>query len=486
MSKISTILLFLFCYNNINAQIDSNFVVSQNGTNLIKLMVQESTTIKDISYRYNVSSELLALFNTYAVNDKILPNAIVTIPLTETNYYKNTSIGSNQGFVPLFYIADETEKLVDVSRKFLIPEATLYKWNNLKSQSLQFGAALQIGWLKDNQINFATNTTSKILQSENNLKYEPNRTFKDDIKSDYQNAKKKISKSVNQLGKSIKTITSSKSNQKQTTTILPDTIVGNPLVDNTAMIAIDSVPVKSNISFPKSSTKKLDLKKGFENTKNEIGKTFTNIGTSINKGIDKIGGTKNKSYQKEQVEKDARIKAESQKLKEQQETKKANLVIESNTKVADAEIVNNDTKLIEKPIENDMEIPKYQKDNEDAVLYEKKEKKSEEVKIVEPKPISTNNNSAQKINPKSGKAITFYAGAAGFHLAYTDYAPKGSKIIVENKKNGKKIEATVLGPLQKNGQDSEGIFILLSDTVKKDLSPSGENFMVEVYTANGQ
>ena len=45
----------------------------------------------------------------------------------------------------------------------------------------------------------------------------------------------------------------------------------------------------------------------------------------------------------------------------------------------------------------------------------------------------------KEINPKSGKAITFYSGSEGMHLAITDYAPKDAKILVENKKNGKNI-----------------------------------------------
>ncbi len=85
---------------------------------------------------------------------------------------------------------------------------------------------------------------------------------------------------------------------------------------------------------------------------------------------------------------------------------------------------------------------------------------------------------------KCGKAITFYSGSEGMHLAITDYAPKDAKILVENKKNGKKIVAKVLGPMNKNSEEEAGLLILLSDTVKKELQPSGENFMVEISLIN--
>jgi hypothetical protein len=499
------ILLFPFLLLSIHAvaQSDSMFVTKQNGTNVVAINAPNTTNLSALATRLNVSTELLGLFNTYTTSDKINENAIVIIPLVETNYYKNASIAANQGFVPIYYKTLASDKVADVSRSFLITEAILYKWNQINSQQLAFGQILQVGWLKDNASIFVKKAESKTtVYTDNNLIYSPNKTFKDDIKSDYNNAKIKISKTFKNLGTGIKKLTNSTSKLQRAsnTDTIQNTTVASAMnsdittktntakINNSTTIEVDSAAVLATIPS-KSNTN--NFKKGFDNTTKIVGKTFTQIGSSINSGIAKLGGNKNKSYQKEQIEKEARIKLENEKMLAANKATKTMIATTPKKELADAEIVNNDVKTtsVTNDAKEEITIPAYKAENEDAVIY--KNEKPIQKPIDADKPIkkvsteiveNTSNTikTEKKISPKSGKAITFYAGANGMHLAYTDYAPKGTRILVENKKNGKKIEATVLGSLQKNDDTENGIFILLSDTVKKELNPTGENFLVEI------
>lgn len=449
-----------FFYNT-QAQTDSLFVTQQNGVNLVSISSTEVSTLQGVANMYNVSADIISLFNQYTFTDKIPANESVLLPLTETNYFKLSSMNAQMGYLPIYYQPTIEEKVIEISKRFLVSESTLYKWNALNSQDIIADKAILVGWLKTNQ----TQNNIVVVGKKTSYQYTKDDTFSKDIKADYANAKAKVKSAAHQISKGIKTITTPKPKL-----VTPIVQTENVVVEDT----LDVVPA----GF--ASSKSRSLQRTYINSKETVKEGVNKVGTTVNKGITKVTKIVNRGYQQEKLEREARLNAAQLPKKINTEVPAINNVAKQELQ-ADAEIINNDTTISAKEVastKDEVDIPKYINENADANIYD----------LAGSTPKAELNNTAsangKEINPKSGKAITFYSGSEGMHLAITDYAPKDAKILVENKKNGKKIMAKVLGPMNKNSEEEAGLLILLSDTVKKELQPSGENFMVEISLIN--
>jgi hypothetical protein len=370
-------------------------------------------------------------------------------------------MNAQMGYLPIYYQPTTEEKVIEISKRFLVSESTLYKWNALNSQDIIADKAILVGWLKTNQ----TQNNIVVVDKKTSYQYTKDDTFSKDIKADYANAKAKVKSAAHQISKGIKTITTPKPKL-----VTPIVQTENVVVEDT----LDVVPA----GF--ASSKSRSLQRTYINTKETVKEGVNKVGTTVNKGITKVTKIVNRGYQQEKLEREARLKAAQLPKKINTEVPVINNTVKQELQT-DAEIINNDTTISAKEVastKDEVDIPKYINENADANIYD----------LAGSAPKAELNNTAsangKEINPKSGKAITFYSGSEGMHLAITDYAPKDAKILVENKKNGKKIVAKVLGPMNKNSEEEAGLLILLSDTVKKELQPSGENFMVEISLIN--
>lgn len=92
---------------------------------------------------YNVHPRTIADFNRIDMNAGLQIGQIIHIPLTDTNFSQNTNRG-----IPIYYTVKEREGLLTVSRQNL--DVTMQKirdWNNLKSDKLNVGTRLIVGYL---------------------------------------------------------------------------------------------------------------------------------------------------------------------------------------------------------------------------------------------------------------------------------------------------------------------------------------------------
>jgi hypothetical protein len=511
MKKI--FILFITLTSAIFSHAQNNvFVQQKDGSYYFEIEASEGQTINSLSSKYFVNEEILQLFNNFTSGVPLMASEKVNVPLVETNYYKNYSIGANAGFIPLFYKCMETESMQSICRKFLVTESTVSHWNANIQSNIPANTNVQIGWLK-----VLTNPVAKtaIVNPANNASvpalsnYKPGNTFQEDVKIDYEIAKAKVSATAKKVSSKVQNFfnPSLKINEPKTpnaaSKVSTNTAVNitpnanNTAVNNTTIVkpvVVETKPKEAVVAKvvnpnakPSASTV---IQKNVQQAGAAVNKTANQVGTFLSKTAKQAGdGIKNTANKMTAKPVPAQPTISVKKVEEPSiEIKKEEVEVVKNTEIFE-------------PVKEDIKMVESNTQNNGASIYELAagSKKSEE--IIEVKAVDNNTGIVAKVKKTevpvvvkpivkqaekkilktaNGKAITFYMGGMGSHFAYTDFAPKDSKIIVTNKRNGKQVEATVMGPLRKDSETEEGIFILLSDTVKKILQPSDENFMVEV------
>ena len=175
---ITFFLTITFFYNT-QAQTDSLFVTQQNGVNLVSISSTEVSTLQGVANMYNISADIISLFNQYTFTDKIPANESVLLPLTETNYFKLSTMNAQMGYLPIYYQPTIEEKVIEISKRFLVSESTLYKWNALNSQDIIADKAILVGWLKTNQ----TQNNIVVVGKKTSYQYTKDDTFSKDIKA---------------------------------------------------------------------------------------------------------------------------------------------------------------------------------------------------------------------------------------------------------------------------------------------------------------
>jgi hypothetical protein len=134
---------------------DSLFTSVVDGKHVLVVQSVQSTSIAKLANDYNVSQELIRLFNEN-IQNVIEPNRAVVIPLTEQNYYKNPSVGMKDGkYIPLLHTAEEGESLTTIARHYIVSETSLMRWNNKTTVATTPEELILVGWIR-----FGNKTTS--------------------------------------------------------------------------------------------------------------------------------------------------------------------------------------------------------------------------------------------------------------------------------------------------------------------------------------
>lgn len=108
---------------------------------------------------YNVSPKSIAAFNKIDLNKGLEIGQVIRIPLTDTNFTQKNNKG-----VPLYYTVGPSEGLLKVSSvNNKVTMQKLRDWNGLKSDALQVGQKLVVGYLvsKEMQALAASNSLPK-------------------------------------------------------------------------------------------------------------------------------------------------------------------------------------------------------------------------------------------------------------------------------------------------------------------------------------
>lgn len=124
----------------------SNFVAQyKDGTYCISHSVEKGETLFQISRDYYLEPTVLAKYNNMPSNSKVEMNQRIDIPLTETNFFKTSSINAEYGFQAIYYLIDD-ESLQDLAQKFYVDKSILKGWNS--SKEFIRGDMIIVGWLK--------------------------------------------------------------------------------------------------------------------------------------------------------------------------------------------------------------------------------------------------------------------------------------------------------------------------------------------------
>lgn len=111
--------------------------------------VEAKENFYSIGRMYNISPKELAPFNKISLEKGLNAGQVLKIPLNKSNFLQSNVKGSGETLVPVYYTVKEKEGLYRIGINHnKMPVANLKKWNNLKSDDVNIGTNLVVGYLK--------------------------------------------------------------------------------------------------------------------------------------------------------------------------------------------------------------------------------------------------------------------------------------------------------------------------------------------------
>ena len=125
-------------------------VVEGTSPNLyISHTVAAKENFYSIGRMYNASPKEIAPFNKISMEKGLNPGQVLRIPLGKANFSQDNKKAADEVLVPVYHTVKEKEGLYRIGiNNNKLPVATLKKWNNLKSDEVNIGANLIVGYLK--------------------------------------------------------------------------------------------------------------------------------------------------------------------------------------------------------------------------------------------------------------------------------------------------------------------------------------------------
>jgi LysM repeat protein len=158
MKKLSLAFCIMFA-GTIALQAQTNELVIKNSTK--GRYVDHTVTAKENFYSigrlFYVHPRHLASFNSLDMKKGLSLGQVIKIPLTDTNFNQ-----TNENGLPVYYVTGNSESLYRVStnnRNVLMEK--LVKWNNLKSENVEPGTKLIVGFLASNEAAASSVNASK-------------------------------------------------------------------------------------------------------------------------------------------------------------------------------------------------------------------------------------------------------------------------------------------------------------------------------------
>ena len=96
---------------------------------------------------YNAHPRHIANFNNIDFNKGLAIGQIIHVPLTDTNFVKDTDTG-----VPVYYITEREESVANLSVRYNIPATKLRSWNLLQDSKINNGSKLVVGFLNTTEM----------------------------------------------------------------------------------------------------------------------------------------------------------------------------------------------------------------------------------------------------------------------------------------------------------------------------------------------
>jgi len=98
---------------------------------------------------YNISPKEIAPFNKISMEKGLNPGQVLKIPLSKSNFSQTSAKAADEVLVPVYHTVKEKEGLYRIGVNHnKLPVASLKKLNNLKSDEVNIGTNLVVGYLK--------------------------------------------------------------------------------------------------------------------------------------------------------------------------------------------------------------------------------------------------------------------------------------------------------------------------------------------------
>ncbi|HET9055678.1 MAG TPA: LysM peptidoglycan-binding domain-containing protein [Chitinophagaceae bacterium] len=97
---------------------------------------------------YNISPQIFVPYNNLKLETPIQQGKAIRIPLVEENFSTQKTNNKNEVFIPLYYVVQQSEGLYRIGKYVGISADELKKLNKLKTESINIGDKLLLGYLK--------------------------------------------------------------------------------------------------------------------------------------------------------------------------------------------------------------------------------------------------------------------------------------------------------------------------------------------------
>ena len=143
-------ILFLWIGLPFFAAAQDKLMVEGNSPSLyINHTVVAKENFYSIGRLYNISPKEIAPFNKISMEKGLNPGQVLKIPLSKSNFSQSNAKAADEVLVPVYHTVAAKEGLYRIGiNNNKVPVATLKKWNNLKSDDVDLGANLIVGFLK--------------------------------------------------------------------------------------------------------------------------------------------------------------------------------------------------------------------------------------------------------------------------------------------------------------------------------------------------
>jgi LysM repeat protein len=141
------IICFFILSSNFVFSQQSKFIAIQRGDELfLEHKVQPKENWYSIGRIYYISPKEIAKFNGLSMDKGLGIGQALKIPLGQSNFTQDAD--PNNGGVPVYHVVEPKETLFKVATVFKATAANIRKWNTLKSDQVNSGSSLIVGYLK--------------------------------------------------------------------------------------------------------------------------------------------------------------------------------------------------------------------------------------------------------------------------------------------------------------------------------------------------
>jgi LysM repeat protein len=486
MKRILFCCFSLFCIGGaaMAQSADSLFTSMVDGRSMLVVQNQTEATMGKIAADYNVSEELLRLFNE-GIAPVVAANAPVMIPLTEQNYFKNPSMPTKDGrYIPLFHTVMQGEKLSDIAKQYIVAETSLMRWNSLSNTSIQADELLLIGWVRfgNEQVAFNKQGSKSALGS-----------VKEGVAETVSTAKVKVVSVKQKLATTTVTRPAIvDSTKKAFRNLGKDLGVGLQSVNEKFKQLQDDVTnstakLTKNVStsYAKERDKHARELAARDAKKNTQSQTRTEVATQASKT------TQDMQTQETSAERAIDVPSTPQTMGEEQSrgiadtssaiAEDASSLYDLATGADNEQEPSSAAEVASAPSAADVASA------QDAKILEEAEQRSSDLQapaVQETKPtVPPSAQSLDVAKTKKAQPCTagwFYSGELGSeYLVITNIAAAGKDVVITNPLNGKKVRAVVTGKL--NAEELRtGLTALLSSAAQQDLGATDDKVKLTI------